>query len=127
MRRRSLCVQQAFTLVEIMIVMAIIGLLAALAIPSFIKVRKESQAKRIVNDARQIDAAIDTWALQAGAADGDAVDLVQAAQYMKSGTINPNDVLGHPYLIGPIGETQMGISAATKSALAGVAIDWGAY
>ncbi len=127
MRRRSLCEQQAFTLVEIMIVVAIIGLLAALAVPSFIKVRKESQAKRIVNDARQIDAAIDTWALQAGAADGDAVDLVQAAEYMKSGTINPSDVLGNPYLIGTVGNTQMAISAATKLALAGVAIDWGAY
>jgi len=127
MRRRSLCEQQAFTLVEIMIVVAIIGLLAALAVPSFIKVRKESQAKRIVNDARQIDAAIDTWALQAGAADGDAVDLVQAAEYMKSGTINPSDVLGNPYLIGPVGNTQMAISVATKLALAGVAIDWGAY
>ena len=127
MRRRSLCEQQAFTLVEIMIVVAIIGLLAALAVPSFIKVRKESRAKRIVNDARQIDAAIDTWALQAGAADGDAVDLVQAAEYMKSGTINPSDVLGNPYLIGTVGNTQMAISAATKLALAGVAIDWGAY
>ena len=127
MRRRSLCEQQAFTLVEIMIVVAILGLLAALAVPSFIKVRKESQAKRIVNDARQIDAAIDTWALQAGAADGDAVDLVQAAEYMKSGTINPSDVLGNPYLIGTVGNTQMAISAATKLALAGVAIDWGAY
>jgi prepilin-type N-terminal cleavage/methylation domain-containing protein len=127
MRSRSCREQQAFTLVEIMIVVAIIGLLAALAVPSFIKVRKESQAKRIVNDARQIDAAIDTWALQAGAADGDAVDLVQAAQYTKSGTINPNDVLGNPYLIGPVGETQMAVSAVTKSALAGVMIDWGAY
>ncbi len=127
MRRRSLYEQQAFTLVEIMIVVAILGLLAALAVPSFIKVRKESQAKRIVNDARQIDAAIDTWALQVGAADGDAVDLVQAAQYTKSGIINPNDVLGNPYLIGPVGETQMAVSAVTKSALSGVTIDWGAY
>jgi len=127
MRQRSLYEQQAFTLVEIMIVVAILGLLAALAVPSFIKVRKESQGKRIVNDARQIDAAIDTWALQVGASDGDAVDLVQAAQYTKSGTINPNDVLGNPYLIGPVGETQMAVSAVTKSALAGVIIDWGAY
>ena len=43
----------AFTLVEIMIVVAIIGLLAALAVPGFVKARKQSQGRRIVNDARQ--------------------------------------------------------------------------
>src|SRR5882762_1246682 len=110
-----------------MIVVAIIGLLAALAVPSFIKVRKQSQGKRIVNDARQIDAAIDTWALQVGAADGAAVDLSAAAQYMKSGAINTSDVLGNPYLIGGVGSTQIAISGATKASLAGVAIDWGSY
>ena len=52
----------AFTLVEIMIVVAIIGLLAALAVPGFVKARKQSQGRRIVNDARQMDAAIDQWA-----------------------------------------------------------------
>ena len=127
MRKPLMCRRQAFTLVEIMIVVALIGLLAALSIPSFIKVRKQSQGKRIVNDARQIDAAIDTWALQVGAADGAAVDLPAAAQYMKTGAINTSDVLGHPYVIGGVGETQVAISAATKAALSGVTIDWGAY
>ena len=127
MRRRPLCDLQAFTLVEIMIVVAIIGLLTALAIPSFIKARKESQGKRVVSDARQIDAAINAWALEVNATDGTAVDLVQAAQYTKSGTINANDALGNPYVIGPVGATQTAISTATKLALAGVTIDWGAY
>ena len=127
MRRRSLCEQQAFTLVEIMIVVAIIGLLAALAIPSFIKNRKQSQGRRIVNDARQIDAAINAWAMEVNASDGSAVDLTGAAKYTKSGSINTIDLLGNAYLIGPVGDTQMAVSATTKSALAGVAIDWGAY
>ena len=119
--------RRAFTLVEIMIIVALIGLLATLAVPSFIKVRKQSQGKRVVNDARIIDGAIDAWSLENGKADGDSVDLASAAQYTKSGTINPNDVLGNPYEIGPVGRTQIVISATTKTALAGVAIDWGAY
>ena len=127
MRRRSLWGQQAFTLVEIMIVVAIIGLLAALAIPSFIKNRKQSQGRRIVNDVRQIDAAINAWAMEANAADGTPVDLTAAAKYTASGSIQTIDLLGNAYLIGPVGDTQMAISATTKSALAGVAVDWGAY
>jgi prepilin-type N-terminal cleavage/methylation domain-containing protein len=127
MRRRSRCGQEAFTLVEIMIVLAIIGLLAALAVPSFIKNRKQSQGRRIMNDARQIDAAINAWALEVNASDGNPVDITGAAAYSKSGSINTIDLLGNPYLIGPVGNTQMAIAATTKSALAGVGIDWGAY
>jgi prepilin-type N-terminal cleavage/methylation domain-containing protein len=126
-QRRSLDGREAFTLVEIMIVVAIIGLLAALAIPSFIKNRKQSQGRRIVNDARQIDAAINAWAMEVGASDGATVDLVAAAQYSKSGSLSTTDLLGNAYLIGPVGDTQMAIAASTKSALAGVGVDWGAY
>lgn len=125
LRRRQK--RQAFTLVEIMIIVALIGLLAALAVPSFIKVRKQSQGKRIVNDVRIIDAAINAWALETGQADGNGVDLLAAASYTKTGTINPNDVLRNPYYLGTIGPTQIMISAATKTALAGVTIDWGPY
>jgi type II secretory pathway pseudopilin PulG len=119
--------RQAFTLVEIMIIVAIIGLLAALVIPSFIKVRKQSQGKRVVNDARVIDAAINAWVMESHKEDGDTVDLNQAALYTKSGAINSNDVLGNPYVIGKVGDSQVLISAPTKLALTGVAIDWGPY
>jgi type II secretory pathway pseudopilin PulG len=113
--------------VEIMIVVAIIGLLAALMIPSFIKNRKQSQGRRIVNDARIIDGVINAWALEVGAADGDPVDLTAAAQYMKSDAISTVDVLGNPYNIGPVGDSQVTISAASKVSLDGVGVDWGAY
>ena len=53
-----------FTLVEIMIVVAIIGLLAAIAIPNFVKARATSQANACINNLRQIDAAINQWALE---------------------------------------------------------------
>jgi type II secretory pathway pseudopilin PulG len=122
--------RQAFTLVEIMIIVALIGLLAALAVPTFIKARKQSQGKRIVNDARIIDAAIDSWAFEKGKQDGDpigAADLAVIGQYTKAGTINTSDLLGNPFTIGPVGRAQVLISPDTKDALAGVAIDWGAY
>src|SRR5215468_4859487 len=53
-----------FTLVEIMIVVAIIGLLAAIAIPNFVKARSTSQANACINNLRQIDAAANQWALE---------------------------------------------------------------
>jgi prepilin-type N-terminal cleavage/methylation domain-containing protein len=53
-----------FTLVEIMIVVAIIGLLAAIAIPNFIKARATSQANACINNLRQIDGAEQQWALE---------------------------------------------------------------
>ena len=55
-----------FTLVEIMIVVAIIGLLAAIAIPNFVKARATSQANACINNLRQIDAAASQFALEAG-------------------------------------------------------------
>lgn len=55
-----------FTLVEIMIVVAIIGLLAAIAIPNFVKARANSQASACINNLRQLDAACNEWALEKG-------------------------------------------------------------
>src|SRR5204862_4457374 len=96
----------AFTLVEIMIVVAIIGLLAALAIPGFVCSRKQSQGRRIVNDARQMDAAIDQWAVEKGKKDGDAVNTTEAAVYMKTAW-NVNDLLSNPYTVSNVGTGQV--------------------
>ena len=116
----------AFTLVEIMIVVAIIGLLAALAIPGFVKARKQSQGRRILNDARQMDAAIDQWALENGKKDGDTVITSSAATYLKTAWMT-NDLLGNQYTVQTVGVGQVQINSATKTALTGVGIDWGAY
>jgi prepilin-type N-terminal cleavage/methylation domain-containing protein len=118
--------RSAFTLVEIMIVVAIIGLLAALAIPGFVKARKQSQGRRILNDVRQMDAAIDQWALERGHVDGDAVVTTEAQSYLKTAW-NNNDLLGNAYAVTVVGSTQISINANSKSSLAGVGIDWGAY
>jgi type IV pilus assembly protein PilA len=116
----------AFTLVEILIVVAIIGLLAALAVPGFMRARMQSQGRRIINDARQMDAAVDQWALEKGAANGSTVDTVGAATYLKRAW-PINDLLNNAYVIGQVGSTQIQIAAATKTALTGVGIDWGSY
>ncbi len=116
----------AFTLVEIMIVVAIIGLLAALAVPGFVRARKQSQGRRIINDCRQMDAAIDQWALENGKKDGDSVDTTGAQAYLNT-TWQTTDLLGNGYNVSVVGSTQILINTTTKTALAGVGIDWGVY
>jgi prepilin-type N-terminal cleavage/methylation domain-containing protein len=64
-----------FTLVEIMIVVAIIGLLAAIAIPNFVKSRATSQANGCINNLRQIDAAANQFALEAKLTTGAAINF----------------------------------------------------
>jgi prepilin-type N-terminal cleavage/methylation domain-containing protein len=64
-----------FTLVEIMIVVAIIGLLAAIAIPNFVKARNTAQTTACINNLRQIEGAINAWALENKKQDSDTVTL----------------------------------------------------
>lgn len=72
-----------FTLVEIMIVVAIIALLAAIAVPGFLRARKRSQASRVVNDLRLIDSAVDQYAIENNKATGATVNTLDWALYMK--------------------------------------------
>ena len=64
-----------FTLVEIMIVVAIIALLAAIAVPGFLRARKRSQATRILNDLRMIDSAVDQYAIETNRKTADSVGI----------------------------------------------------
>jgi len=124
--KRTKLTRDGFTLVEIMIVVAIIGLLAALAVPGFVKARKQSQGRRILNDVRQMDAAIDQWALEQGRSDGAAINTTQAATYLK-GSWRTTDLLGNTFTVNTVGSTQIVVSSSTKTALTGVGIDWGTY
>ena len=69
-----------FTLVEIMIVVAIIALLAAIAVPGFLRARKRSQASRIINDLRMIDSAVDQYAIENNKLTGVAVPVAAWTQ-----------------------------------------------
>ena len=79
-----------FTLVEIMIVVAIIGLLAAIAIPNFIKARTTSQMNACINNLRQIDGAIQQWALETKQAGNAAVTFANISGYLKNAVICPS-------------------------------------
>jgi prepilin-type N-terminal cleavage/methylation domain-containing protein len=97
-----------FTLVEIMIVVAIIGLLAAIAIPNFVKARATSQANACINNMRQIDGAIQQWALEKGKKSSDTVtyptDLTPYIKLNSAGSIPPCPASG-TYSVTTVGAT----------------------
>src|SRR3989441_814768 len=74
---------KGFTLVEIMIVVAIIALLAAIAVPGFLRARKRSQASRILNDLRMIDSAVDQYAIETNRKTGDVVKVADWTNYSR--------------------------------------------
>jgi|ERR1035437_210033 prepilin-type N-terminal cleavage/methylation domain-containing protein len=97
-----------FTLVEIMIVVAIIGLLAAIAIPNFVKARATSQANACINNMRQIDSACDQWALEMHHKTGDTAPSLTSdlTPYIKltSASAIPSCPAGGTYSVGKVGD-----------------------
>ena len=123
-----------FTLVEIMIVVAIIGLLAAIAVPSFLRARLRSQATTVLNECRMLDAAMDQYALENNKVGSATSGFSDLTPYLKLGSklqVNGgSDMLGNAFLF--TGAISAGIHApaATKTAVAS-AVDtatfWGPY
>lgn len=77
--------RKAFTLVEIMVVVAIIGLLAGLAIPNFIKSRETAFKNICLNNLRQLDAAKQQWALETGQLEDATPNAEDLDPYIKNG------------------------------------------
>lgn len=91
--------QRAFTLVEIMIVVSVIALLAAIAVPSFLRARKRSQATTVKNDLRLIDGAIAQYAMETNKSTGHPVQVDDWLDYIKedSNLYDAVDILGNDY------------------------------
>lgn len=116
MKMRKFLGKGGFTLVEIMIVVAIIGLLAAIAIPNFMKAREKAQTNACVANLRQVDGAITLWALDDSKSSTDAVtmadlvpDYIKAAPACPAGgtytlvTVadTPTCTVGSPHVLPP--------------------------
>src|SRR3954452_12787208 len=113
----------AFTLVEIMIVVAIIALLAAIAVPGFLRARKRSQASKILNDLRMIDSAVDQYAIETNKTSGAVVTVVDWTNYLKKGSVLYNtgqDLFGADYGAQTV-DSLPHVPAASKTALSDVA------
>jgi prepilin-type N-terminal cleavage/methylation domain-containing protein len=111
-----------FTLVEIMIVVAIIALLAAIAVPGFLRARKRSQASRILNDLRLIDSGVDQYAIENNKASAAVVNVADWTKYLKANTnlwVTGNDILGNAYGNQTV-DSLPHVPAASKTALSDV-------
>jgi prepilin-type N-terminal cleavage/methylation domain-containing protein len=97
--------RSGFTLVEIMIVCGIIGLLAAIAVPNYIKARQSALTSTCLNNLRMIDNTKNQWAFENGHGTGEMVTSADLQPYIgRGGNVFPTCPLGGNYALGKIGE-----------------------
>jgi len=100
MPSKSFKYSHGFTLVEIMIVVAIIALLASIAVPNFLRARKRSQATRVLEDLRLLDSSMDQYAIETNKISGMHPAFADLKNYLKTGTQlynTGNDLFGNSY------------------------------
>ncbi len=131
MLRKMTTKRAGFTLVEIMIVVAIIALLAAIAVPGFLRARKRSQASKVLNDLRLISSAMDQYAIETNKKTTDPIDVTDWTRYIKKDTVlyaTAADLFGKPYGAQTV-DSLPHVDSTTKAALSDVTDDafWSPY
>lgn len=131
MLRKLTTKRAGFTLVEIMIVVAIIALLAAIAVPGFLRARKRSQASKVLNDLRLISSAMDQYAIETSKTSGATIDVADWTKYLKKDTnleATGADLFGELYGLQTV-DSLPHVSPVTKAALSDVCDDafWSPY
>jgi prepilin-type N-terminal cleavage/methylation domain-containing protein len=123
----------AFTLVEIMVVVAVIGLLAAIAAQSSLRARMRAQATLVLDEARQLDGAKDSYAVENNKDGAFSPTFTDLTPYLKAGSKlasnSGNDSMGNAFTIGVV-SARLQVSAITKDALSvttGGDSYWGPY
>jgi prepilin-type N-terminal cleavage/methylation domain-containing protein len=107
-----------FTLVEIMIVVAIIALLAAIAIPNFVKARATSQANACISNLRQIESAVVQFSIEHGKRVGDTIDYpsdITVYIRLNSGGSIPNCPAGGTYSVQSVGAVPQAVCSLSNT------------
>jgi len=91
-----------FTLVEIMITVAIIGMLSAIGVPNAMKARETAQFNSIINNLRIIEGSKDQWALENKQPPGAQPTETNLVAFIKNNSM-PQAVTGETYNINPVG------------------------
>jgi prepilin-type N-terminal cleavage/methylation domain-containing protein len=126
-RYQSGRLQRGFTLLEVMIVVAIIAMLAVVAVPSYLRARKRNQAVRVLDGARALEQAINLYTVENNLPGSQVIgpgDVSYFVPYLKTGselaTSLPNDLLGNPYVMTTLDGVPK-VSSTTFNALSDVA------